>query len=42
MIFVTQVQFYAGTNFIGTVTNYPIVVPVDLEVGQPADRAYLA
>ena len=38
--FVTQVQFYAGTNFIGTVTNYPIVVPVDLEVGQPADRLY--
>ena len=38
--FVTQVQFYAGTNFLGTVTNYPIVVPADLEVGRPPDRLF--
>jgi hypothetical protein len=37
---VTIVQFYAGTNSIGIVTNYPIIVPADPEVGLPPDRLF--
>ncbi len=38
--FVTSVQFFAGTNFIGVVSNYPIVVPAAPEVGIPPYRLY--
>jgi hypothetical protein len=37
---VVTVQFFAGTNSIGTVTNYPIVVPVDIEAGVPINRLF--
>jgi hypothetical protein len=37
---VTTVQFFAGTTFIGVVTNYPIVVPAAPEVGIPPYRLF--
>jgi len=37
---VTQVQFFAGSNSIGIVTNYPIIVPADPETGMAQDRMF--